>query len=663
MTADALHRSVAAALHPTHFFVAASHSLRFAGPQPEHCAWELFRGHLLDRTQTRLEREFTSWHVYLDEDEEPILSVKFDEAERCFYVVRALKVLGHEAFDSGGAIDSRPAEKWLRELVGSVDLKLARNGEHLQELVQQCLFLAVVGTSRLPITSLESPLPAFSLGILGYVYGSRSETLQSKIASLFQGRQPPSLFQEPLSYFDYWARRATSTQLTKLLEFTLRSLPEEQLPALQASLLDAWTVGGDCQTAWTVLLAPLNRALFQELALTPYTAFVDRWLKFLRRFVSPHALGPIVIIHLLGYFLRYLARHLTAYDLTKFHNRGANYPDALFLDAVLRDFLELLPRTGSYRSHRIGRRALRQGWLLRKQLEGLPVPDQPTSPGENLRILPAPFQSVPEEQLAEPRRRSKRLFEGQPAEALLDSATQELLQESLDDLAEDRELLELGMAVFLDRPLGVFKQPGEVDRTPLLSYEAFSRQIARRRLSELHRWGLMNEEPYGKLVKRLDELVVRGIPVSVLPGRERPGVIALEDARGASPDFVILRSLRSSMSRFWEVYDPSPLGAEWCRNEFGDGDRASHVSLLIRTPSARRATGTPFSLTGYDRELRPRIELVAADSPQGRYLEHAGGEFLRGGLRVLRVIDASGRENQPANEKILMPNLDAELDP
>ena len=43
------------------------------------------------------------------------------------------------------------------------------------------------------------------------------------------------------------------------------------------------------------------------------------------------------------------------------------------------------------------------------------------------------------------------------------------------------------MAVFLDRPLGVVKQPGEVDRTPLLSYDAFSRSIAARRLAQAER--------------------------------------------------------------------------------------------------------------------------------------------------------------------------------
>ena len=47
------------------------------------------------------------------------------------------------------------------------------------------------------------------------------------------------------------------------------------------------------------------------------------------------------------------------------------------------------------------------------------------------------------------------------------------------------ELRELGTALYLDRPLGVYKEPAEVDRTPLLSYEAFSLTIAEARLRNL----------------------------------------------------------------------------------------------------------------------------------------------------------------------------------
>src|SRR5207249_2747834 len=117
---------------------------------------------------------------------------------------------------------------------------------------------------------------------------------------------------------------------------------------------------------------------------------------------------------------------LTAYDLINFHHRGANYPDALLLDTVLRAYLAQIEErpelflpckeddSQRQKRKRIRRRALRQAWLLRRTIQGLPVPDAPTSPGENSRILPPPYERVPEEQILDPAKRTKRLFEGQP---------------------------------------------------------------------------------------------------------------------------------------------------------------------------------------------------------------------------------------------------------
>src|SRR5581483_1487988 len=116
------------------------------------------------------------------------------------------------------------------------------------------------------------------------------------------------------------------------------------------------------------------------------------------------------------------ARHLTAYDLVTFHHRGANYPDALLLDAVLRRLPGLIearpqlflpaaddPAEGQTRK-RLRRRALRQGWLLWHTYRGLPVPEVPTSPGENARVLPSPYPHVDEEQILQPGRRPRRLY-------------------------------------------------------------------------------------------------------------------------------------------------------------------------------------------------------------------------------------------------------------
>src|SRR5262249_14258151 len=145
--------------------------------------------------------------------------------------------------------------------------------------------------------------------------------------------------------------------------------------------------------------------------------------------------------------------------------QGANYPDALLLDAALRAYLDL---ARSHPEHllalqgddvllgnrkRLRRRALRQALLLRRIYEGHAVPDAPTSPGENARVLPSPWQRVPEEQILSVTRRRKQLYEGMPSP----SPSEELLQACLEDLAHPDELRELGTAVFLDRPLGILK--------------------------------------------------------------------------------------------------------------------------------------------------------------------------------------------------------------
>jgi hypothetical protein len=49
----------------------------------------------------------------------------------------------------------------------------------------------------------------------------------------------------------------------------------------------------------------------------------------------------------------------------------------------------------------------------------------------------------------------------------------------------------------------------------------------------------------------------------------------------------------------------------------------------------------PF-LTGYDDQFRPRIELGLVAEAVPEYLEFCGAEFLRDGLRVLRLLDEKG---------------------
>ena len=218
-----------------------------------------------------------------------------------------------------------------------------------------------------------------------------------------------------------------------------------------------------------------------------------------------------------------------------------------------------------------------------------------------------------------------------------------VLEQSLSDLKHDAELLELGLAVFLDRPFGVFKHPGEVDRTPLFAYEAFSRTIAMSRLNAWHKLRFLTDDMHATLAEKLlHGLEIKGISVMELPGRERPGVVALEDAIRASPDFVILRATKSTAELFQRLCldDPSIK-----RLPMRQG---SGRLFPIRSPRARLLADAGAILTVYDDQLLPVIEfgLGQRDRCSVRYRDWAGFEELAEGLRVLRYWDA-GRERSP----------------
>src|SRR5262249_28070313 len=129
-------------------------------------------------------------------------------------------------------------------------------------------------------------------------------------------------------------------------------------------------------------LAYLLVMLFNDASLTPYTDLVDKAIGFMECLESQGASRTEDMADRLGFLLRQLGRHLTAYDLVTFHHKGANYPDALMLDALLKSFLRVverkpelftrestdLPRESNGKRYR--RSALRQAWLLRRQYEG-----------------------------------------------------------------------------------------------------------------------------------------------------------------------------------------------------------------------------------------------------------------------------------------------------
>src|SRR5262249_37837750 len=196
-----------------------------------------------------------------------------------------------------------------------------------------------------------------------------------------------------------------------------------------------------------VAAAPaLLRSLVNEVSLSPYTDFVSKVLLFLEGLVRDGWLLVTHVADLLGHLLRQTGRHLTAYDLVRFHHAGANYPDALLLDEVLAAYLRMIEthpdlltpgaedNEAEAHRQRLRRRALREAWLLRRRYRGLAVPDTPTSPGENARVLPDPFARVPEDQILNPHRRTKRLFVDDLPGGVFGSQARAALRESVRDL-------------------------------------------------------------------------------------------------------------------------------------------------------------------------------------------------------------------------------------
>jgi hypothetical protein len=629
------------AIDPGRFFVTKPNRLRVEHGASQQLPWEIFRGHLLDPSRTRETAEFEAWDLFLDSEDEPggapLISIKWQPARRRLFIVRQILSHGFEAYeDPPGVILSRPLQKWVAELAGTIELDHFAPDTLRAELAGY-VFRAVIGSSRLPITSVESPLPAFSLGQLAYL-SNRADTCEAQSDSI-------AFLSSALNH------TSTTIEQAKAFEVALRAIETREVPRLADVLMTS--IGHDSETPDRI--AKLVRAAFNTVALSPYTGFVDTLIATLAELASPARLGAAPIVEVVSYMLRQLCRHLTAFDLTLFHNFGANYPDALFLDALLKVYLQFVEAqpdlflthqddpTALAGDKRRRRRALRQACLIRKQYEGHRVPDAPTSMGENSRVLPAPFARVPEEQILQRATRRRILFEGDSLErALRNEHPRRVHQESLADLAHAVELCELGMAQFLDRPLGVFKQPGEVDRTPLLSYEAFSRSVVKRRLAQLKSLGWISQEQRKGYEVSVDEFPARGVPVASLAPLERPGVVSLADAQKVAADFALLRTTGQSRSDFLGEYDVSEL--ELASRVIADSLRSAELMVLARNPRPDASPGQP-ALRGYCRRGRPCIELgfVLATGKMSSYRERAGVELVPE-LQILHVWDADAGE-------------------
>jgi hypothetical protein len=640
LSVDEARRVVASAVLPGHFFVGKGNSLEWQPAVVEEVSWEIFRGRLLDSTQTRQRQTLESWNIFwLDaggRSAEPLLSVKLDASGRQLHVTRAIHCYAWEGYHAGDNVYlSRERQRWLRELVGTIDLASLGNAAALADEIICLLFQAVVGCSRLPLTSLEAPLPSFSLGQLAYVHRPGLNGTR--------GAQPLQSFRGLIEAGGH--DRLAWLEKAKLLEIVLCTITGGEVAEAAALFSTHWQRWGHQPAE----LMALCRTLFNAVALSPYTDFTANALAFIEALVAQNRITPGQQIDFLSYLLRQNARHLTAYDLVTFHHRGANYPDALLLDAVLKEYLEKIERSPALfmtsasdalpvqKQKRIRRRALRQGWLMRFLLQDLPVPDLPTSPGENMRVLPAPHPRVPEEQILDSSKRSKRLFADQ-LPPLLGEQGLAGLRLAMADLAHTEELQELGTALFLDRPLGLFKAPGEPDRTPLLSYEAFSPAKAEEHLEALARSveGIASAADFGRARSALRQPpAVTGVPLSPLPlGPQRPGTVSLDDALKVAKDFVLLQTARQSAREFLDLFDFRPLAERSNLDYLQEGRR----TLIVRAMACREPGRG--SLLIFDSQARKRLELQV-DPARGYHLR-AGKEFPAAGLRVERIWEIGG---------------------
>ncbi len=250
------------------------------------------------------------------------------------------------------------------------------------------------------------------------------------------------------------------------------------------------------------------------------------------------------------------------------------------------------------------------------------MPDAPTSPGENRRVLPASHPVVPEEQFTHPSRRKRRLFE----ESDMDWENyRPILDVALAELSSPEFLLELGTALYLDRSLGANRPPATLDLTPLLSYRLFSRSLAQSRLRHIARlepW-LASRSDWLTTLQALEQIQVPGIPVPPPVGAGRN--VRLQDCWRSADDFVILGATPETVRQLrryfrWECC-PQPL-RDW--QEHG----------LLPVPMGGNTPGKQAKLVFFDENQRVVAECEVLDS-EG-FLRRGALELPQPGLATVQ---------------------------
>ncbi|MCS7046215.1 MAG: hypothetical protein NZO58_07655 [Gemmataceae bacterium] len=631
---------------PCHWYVGPSLSVAFETEVAEDVPWEVYQGRLLMPEHARQRRRFTAWNLVQQTDagpaDLPLVSLKFDSAARMIHVVRGiLSYVWQNQREETHIVAGTEVPRWVAELVGSVGVLEVDDLDELRDQLTCLLWQAVVGTSRLPLTSLEAPLPAFVFGQLTYLY------------------RPAATDNQPLTDWRQlielgWQSELGQGESAKLLELILRAARPAELPDTSQRIVSRWRVLGRSPAE----LRQLLQVVFNDVSLSPWTNFVPNCLALLRGLVAHGVWTTADEIDFLAWLLQKLCRHLTAYDLVTFHHRGANYPDALLLDAALKRYLQLLgAEPGSEEGAgpaRRRRRALRQALLARHAYHGHAVPDAPTSPGENIRVLPAPWGRVDDEQVWHPQRRRKFLFAEEPLAKLLGLGHRRAFGRSLDDLAHREELLELGLATFIDRPFGVGKERLEPDQTPLLAHEAFSPRIAQRNLDRLAslaaELGVPLPSAWESWQRDLEEAAewVPGVPILAVASLERP-VAALADARRASDDFIVLRTLPGSRRLLRTCFDWSVLERRFQLQRLWSGATFRCLRLVCGTDQSVVVISADVD-AGRGAQSGPRL-LLEADPGLG-YRNRGGLELPVAGLRIWAVRDDNGADHDLRGEEV-----------
>src|SRR5207244_5844138 len=187
----------------------------------------------------------------------------------------------------------------------------AASEDELIARLQRLVFQAFVGT-RLPVTSWESPLPAFQLGQCAYVPGARApqradaESSVRRVEDIIAAIDlPGKLPRQSLAGDAQLVARA------KGLEAALRASLPDDVPHLAGVLVETLS-SSDRRGPLPVQIRSLFAALFHHVALTPYTQLADNLVGLLAILARMPDVGAATVIDVISYMLRHLVRHLTA---------------------------------------------------------------------------------------------------------------------------------------------------------------------------------------------------------------------------------------------------------------------------------------------------------------------------------------------------------------